>query len=156
MAANSTNTNIFDAMAAPLSGFALDTIGSYNPITSWFTTTLSQVGFVNIQEMKSDDPDLEKRIISEIGSYGKQLCRVVAALQAICEHLGPLNPERWEPDERAAVNSFLRLAEEISSFKCANQPVRKWEVDQIISAIRDLKRLDRGSYEQVQEGLAKG
>jgi hypothetical protein len=45
---------------------------NYNPVTSWWSGVLSQIGFLNIKNMNSDNGDLEMRIASEVGSYGRQ------------------------------------------------------------------------------------
>ena len=46
---------------------------NYNPITSWFRSSMGQFGFINVNEMQSDDPDQEQRIVNGVASYGKQL-----------------------------------------------------------------------------------
>ena len=46
---------------------------NYNPVTTWWSGVLSQIGFINIKNMNSGDSDLEMRIASEVGSYGRQL-----------------------------------------------------------------------------------
>jgi len=126
----------------------------YHPFTSWwpdwFRTTMGQFGFINIEEMKSDDSALEMQIVSEVGSYGMQLGRVVEALQAVCAHL---DTGKWAPDEREAVTSFLDLAKKIGNFKDEHQPATQGAVNQIIAALRDLKQQDRATYDQVQEQL---
>ena len=131
--------------AWPFSG---DVAQDYHPITSWFRTVSTQLGFININEMQSENPDLEKRIVTEVGSYGKQLGRVVEALQAVCEHM---DTGRWPDEEQEAVKSFTRLAEEIDAFKSANQPVTKGTIDQLVSALRSLKDQDRLCYERLRE-----
>ena len=114
MATDSSNSSIFSLGSS---------LQNYNPITSWFRSSMDQVGFINVNEMQSDDPDQEQRIVNKVASYGKQFGRVVEALQAVCKHLEPLNPGGWAPAERQAVKSFLRLAEEMAAFKSTNQPV---------------------------------
>jgi hypothetical protein len=143
MAGESSNIS----WAWPFSGNVLQ---DYHPWTSWFRTTLGQFGFININEMQSDDPDLEQRIVTGVGSYGKQLGRVIEALQAVCEYL---EAGGWTPDGRESVKSFLRLADEIDAFKSAHQPVVKGTIDQLVTALRRLKEQDRAAYERVAERL---
>jgi hypothetical protein len=147
MATDSSNSGIFSLGSS---------LQNYNPITSWFRSSLGQFGFVNVQEMQSPDPDMERRIVTEVASYGKQLCRVFEALKAVCEHLEPLNPGGWAPAEREAVKSFLRLAEEIDAFKRGNQPVTQGTIDELVAVLRSLREQDRESYERVQQGLRAG
>jgi hypothetical protein len=154
MAANPSNfanpSNILDVMASAFSGNVLQ---DYHPYTSWFSSTLGQYGFININEMQSDDPDLEKGVVNGVASYGKQLGRVIEALQAICDHLRPQDTEHWAPEQREAVRSFLRLAEEIDAFKAGRQPVTKGTINQLVDALRGLKRQDPGAFGRIQQGL---
>src|SRR5271165_7612371 len=64
-----------------------------------------------------------------------------------------VNPGAWAPDEREAVKSFLRLAEEMAAFKSRNQPVTQGTIDELVAALRSLREQDRVSYERVQQGL---
>jgi hypothetical protein len=132
--------------------FALDTIGSYNPVTSWLSGAMSQIGFINIANMSSDDAGLEKSIIREVSGYGRQLGRITDALQAICSHLDTTD---WGPDEQQAVKDFLRMAEEIEAHKRKHQPETKAAIDQLIIALRRLKEQDHVFYEQVLQRLSK-
>ncbi len=147
MATDSSNSSIFSLGSS---------LQNYNPITSWFRSSMGQFGFINVNEMQSDDPDQEQRIVNGVASYGKQLGRVVEALQAVCEHLEPLNPGGWAPAQREAVKSFLRLAEEMAAFKSRNQPVTQWTINDLVAALRSLREQDPVSYERVQQGLRAG
>ena len=132
--------------------FALDTIGSYNPVTSWLSGAMSQIGFINIENMSSGDSDLEKSIIREVGSYGRQLGRIMEALQAVFDHQVYTN---WGSDEQQAVKDFTCMANDIEAHKRKHQPVTKEAIDQLIIAIRGLKEQDQASYEQVLQRLRK-
>jgi len=132
--------------------FALDTIGSYNPVTSWLSGAMSQIGFINISNMSSGDSDLEKSIIREVGSYGRQLGRITEALQAVCNHLDYTN---WGSDEQQAVKDFIRMADDIQAHKRKHQPETKEAIDQLIIALRGLKEQDQVFYEQVFQRLRK-
>ena len=81
MATDSSNSSIFSLGSS---------LHNYNPITSWFRSSMDQVGFINVNIMQTDDPDQEQRIVNGVASYGKQLGRVAEALQVVCEHLEPL------------------------------------------------------------------
>jgi len=132
--------------------FALDTIGSYNPVTSWLSGAMSQIGFININNMSSGDSDLEKSIIREVGSYGRQLGRITEALQAVFSHLDYTN---WGSDEQQAVKDFTRMAHDIQAHKRKHQPETKEAIDQLIIALRGLKEQDQVFYEQVLQRLRK-
>jgi len=121
----------------PLSG---DVWQDFRPFTSWWADTfrnaMGQYGFVNINEMQSSDPELEKGIVTDQASYGKQIGRVVEALQAICENL---DSKGWKPDQREALKSFLRMAEDLAQYKGDHQPVTKGDIAALVDAIRNAK-----------------
>ena len=130
--------------------FALDTIGTFNPVTSWLKGAMSQVGFINIENMSSGDKDLEKEIIHEVGSYGRQLGRITEALQAVCSHLEKTN---WASDEQRAVKDFTSMADEIKARKCKSQPVTKEAIDQLVIQVRALGEDNKTFYDQVLQRL---
>jgi len=132
--------------------FALDTIGRYNPVTSWLTGAMSQIGFINIRNMSAGDSDLEKSIIRDVGSYGRQLGRITEALQAVCSHLDYTN---WGSDDQQAVMDFTGMAREIEAHKRKHQPETKQAMDQLIIALRGLKAQNQVFYEQVLQRLRK-
>ena len=68
----------------PLSG---DVVQSINPITSFFSPTGGQFGLVNIAVGQSSAPEVEKDVLSDVASYGKQIGQVADALLSVIEHL---------------------------------------------------------------------
>jgi hypothetical protein len=149
MAGNSSSTS----WAWPPPGmFALDTIGSYNPVTSWLSGAMGQIGFININNTSSGDPDMEKSIIGEVAGYGRQLGWITEALQVVCKHP---DHTKWGPDERRAVENFNRMADQIEAHKRKDQPVTTEAFDQFLIAIRDLKEQNQAFYEQLLQFLHK-
>jgi hypothetical protein len=69
-------------------------------VGSWtFNSQGGQFGLVNINLGKSADPDLEQRILDDVGSYGRQLGRIGEALEV-------------DAKERAVIEDFgLQLAQ---------------------------------------------
>ena len=122
---------------APLSG---DVWQDFHPFTSWwadmFRNAMGQYGFINIYEMQSSDAQLEQGIVTEQASYGKQIGRVVEALQAICANL---DMDDWKPAHREAVKSFLRMAEELDEYKRDHQPPTKGDIATLVEALRQAK-----------------
>lgn len=112
---------------APFSG---DLGQFFNYWTSWlpnqFRGAMGQLGFININELQSDDHELEQSIVENRASYGKQLGRIVEALQAVCENS---DIRGWTPDQQRAMKDFIRLAEEIDEFKHAHRPVKESVAD---------------------------
>ena len=135
--------------AMPFSG---DVTQYYNPFTSWlpswFHSVTTQLGLININEMQTDDPDMEKQVVTQVASYGEQLNRVVAALEAVCKRL---DTGAWTADERDAVDRFLRLARDLDEFKNAHTPVTEDTIQQLVAVLKSLKEQDRGNFEKVLE-----
>jgi hypothetical protein len=121
----------------PLSG---DVWQYFNPFTSWWSDTfrnaMGQSGFININEMQSSDSEMEKAIVTTQASYGKQLGRVVEALQAICENL---DTKGWKPDQKEAIKSFLHMAEDLSKYKRNHQPASHADITTLVDAIHSTK-----------------
>jgi hypothetical protein len=54
----------------------------------------SQIGWINVNLGKSSDPALERRILDDVGSYGRQIGQLGDALEAVLNHL-PV--AEWKP-----------------------------------------------------------
>jgi len=94
----------------PLSG---DVVQSIYP--SFFSPTGGQFGLVNITVGQSSAPDVEKDVLSDVGSYGKQIGQVADALLAVIEHLeasdaGPLGEDK-------AITAFKDLVHSVAKVK---------------------------------------
>ena len=130
MATDSSNSSIFSLGSS---------LQNYNPITSFFRSSMGQVGFINVNEMQSDDPDQEQRIVNGVASYGKQLGRVVEARAGRLRAPGAPESGGWAPAESEAVKNFLRLAEEMAAFESRNQPVTQGTIEELVAALRGLR-----------------
>ncbi|WP_298933522.1 hypothetical protein [uncultured Ramlibacter sp.] len=95
----------------PLSG---DVIQAINPWNWAFRSEGSQFGLVNINLGKSADPDLEQRILDEVGSYGRQLGRMGEALQVLLDHV---KLERLDAKERAVLDDFRLQLDQVQRMK---------------------------------------
>ena len=90
----------------PLSG---DVIQAINPWNWFFKSEGGQFGLVNINLGKSPDPELEQRILDDVGSYGRQLGRIGEVLEVLLAHV---KLDRLDAKERAAIADFtLQLAQ---------------------------------------------
>jgi hypothetical protein len=68
----------------PLSGDVTQAINPWN----WMLSAVgNQFGVVNINLGKSADPQLEKQILDEVGSYGRQLGRLGDVLGVLLQHV---------------------------------------------------------------------
>lgn len=84
----------------PLSGDVTQAINPWN----WFYKSVGgQFGLVNINLGKSADPELEQRILDDVGSYGRQLGRIGDVLEVLLDHVAL---DRLDARERNAVEDF--------------------------------------------------
>jgi hypothetical protein len=96
----------------PLSG---DVVQSINPITSFFSPTGGQFGLVNITVGQSSAPDVEKDVLSDVASYGKQIGQVADALLVVIEHL-EAHPEQALGNHKA-IAAFKELMHSVATVK---------------------------------------
>lgn len=68
--------SVWETMCLPFSG-------DVTQPWSW----LYQFAPITINQMKTENPALEKRIVNEVASYGKQLGKLVEAVQVLARNL---------------------------------------------------------------------
>src|SRR5262245_31316746 len=95
----------------PLSG---DVNQSINPWTWFFKTVGNQFGLININLGKSSDPELEDRILNEVGTYGRQIGQIGDALEVLLNHV---QLDQLTPDERKAITAFRYQLDEVNRLK---------------------------------------
>ncbi len=95
----------------PLSGAVTQTI---NPWTWLVNTVGGQFGLVNINLGKSSDPELEKEILDEVGTYGGQLGQMGDALNVLLNHE---KLDDLDPAEKRAIEAFRFQFGEIARLK---------------------------------------
>lgn len=86
----------------------------WQAINPWSLSQTGQFGLVNIELGQTPRPDLEGRILEDVGSYGRQLGRIGDALAVILDHM-PL--KRLKPKERRAIDALRGQLEAIRSVK---------------------------------------
>jgi hypothetical protein len=130
---------------APLSG---DVTQAINPWSWWLGSLSQQTGFININAAASGDPRLERRIVEEIASYGRQLGWIIEALEVLIERadtagLGPL--------ERGAFAQIGDLAARIEALKDAprSASVLRADLERAIEEVRALESRDRRAYREL-------
>jgi hypothetical protein len=128
----------------PLSG---DVSQAINPFTWWIRGS-QQTGFININTSRTDNPELERRIVEDVASYGRQLGRIIDALDVLVAHLPA---DGRTPDEQDALRAFTDLAGRIATVKEQESPTRLTlaNVDRLINDVRSLKRRDQALYEEL-------
>lgn len=119
--AKSTGSDTAKAMTAsawPLSG---DVSQSILPWT-WMTHATGQWGLVNINLGRTPDPDRERRVLEQAGSYGHQLGRLSETLQAVIDALlknpdGTLDRAKLSDEQIAALVRFEELRAAVEKAK---------------------------------------
>jgi hypothetical protein len=105
----------------PLSGNVTQSI---NPWT-WWNTAVNQLGgqfgIININTMASGDPTLEREIVHNVASYGRQLGRVIEVLTVLIDHKGALSDLSTEHQKTIA--DFQKMAEQIATTKEGHAPI---------------------------------
>ncbi|HEY7609934.1 MAG TPA: hypothetical protein VIF14_11935 [Alphaproteobacteria bacterium] len=102
----------------PLSG---DVVQSINPWNWVFRPLGSQIGLVNITLGNAGDPELERRILDDVGTYGRQLGRIGDVLRILVDRL---EPKDLTPAERRAIDALNGQLGEIDRIKAARRAER--------------------------------
>lgn len=127
---------------SPLSG---DVTQAINPWT-WFARIAgSQMGFINIHQTTGGDPELEREIVENVASYGRQLGRLSEALAVLVENT---DKDTLTPEARERLAAFESMAAEIERTKArrreASSPLGA--LDDVLAALQDLRDQDPERY----------
>jgi len=74
--------------------------------TTWIKSLSDQTGFININNVRAGDPEVERRIIEDVASYGRQLGRMMEALDVVIGQLRLGECTDLTADERHALQDF--------------------------------------------------
>ena len=96
----------------PLSG---DVVQSISPWTALFSPIGNQLGVININLGQSSDPDVEQEVLSDVGTYGKQIGRIGDALIVLLKHFHPETP--LTSDEAAAIGALKDMLNKVADVK---------------------------------------
>ena len=116
-------------LRAPLSG---DVTQAIDP--SLVRGIGDQLGFININTSGSGDPELERRIVEQVASYGRQLGRVLDALDVLIrrDERGQLGPE-----DQLALTELQRLRTKIAATK---EHSAAEQIDRLVGQIHALQQ----------------
>jgi hypothetical protein len=103
-----------------------------------------QLGLLNINATRSGDPGLEQRIITQVASYGRQLGRLVEAVDVLARRQSRRG--LGEADIRA-LDQLHDLAERIAAVK---EQEALEQVDRIVSEVRALSRDPQANAEAIR------
>jgi hypothetical protein len=126
-------------LRAPLSGDVSEDIDA-----SLIRSTGDQLGFININATRSANPELERRIVTEVASYGRQLGRILDAVAILArrEQRGKLTGE-----ERRAFEDLEALHEEVQAAKTSFSAGR---IDRLAAEIRALAQDPAGNADALR------
>jgi hypothetical protein len=100
----------------PLSG---DVFQAISPWTAFMSPIGSQVGLFNVTIGQSSEPAVERDVLSDVASYGKQLGRIGDALIVLLAHFHPAAPLTTE--ETAAIDDLKDMLRQIADVKEKHQ-----------------------------------
>jgi hypothetical protein len=103
-----------------------------------------QLGSININTTRAGDADLERRIVEQVASYGRQLGRILDAIDVLIRHdlAGELSPEDQRALERLeSLRAEIMAAKERSALE---------RVDRLVADIRALRRDPEGNHAALQ------
>jgi hypothetical protein len=128
-----------------------DVMQAINP-WSWWTNAMGQFGLINISTNASANPRLEREIVNDVASYGRQLGRINEVLYALLQHT---SQESWSATERREAADFRRMADAIAAVKAKHAAPTDAALDDLIGGIRFLKERNPPEYRRVVGRLRK-
>ncbi len=100
----------------PLSGNVTQQINPWN----WFLNTVGgQFGLININLGRSSAPEIEQDILTSVGSYGRQLGKMCAAMRVLVAHM-PDNAS-LSPAEKKDLADLVRMLDNIDDIKASHK-----------------------------------
>lgn len=99
---------VYNPLSGPVNQF-------FDLMNSWFRNIGGQIGLVNITVGSTADPDLEKRILEGVGTYGRQVGRISDALRVLVEQ-AVKNGGLKEPQKKA-LDAFIYQVDEVDAIK---------------------------------------
>ena len=140
---------MFNALNLPWSGPVTQDI---NPWTWWIRTLNQPFGFVNINTYQSSDLETERRIVGDVAGYGRQLGRVMDALDVAVGHL---DSNTLSNSERAAIEDFRELHQKIQRVKddVRDERLSPSNLRRLIADLTALKETNPDGYERIAATL---
>ncbi len=83
--------------------------------SEWFRS-VSKIGLINIDLGKAGDPDLERDILAEVGSYGRQLGQISDAVAVLIDQ-AQIDRTKLTDDQIVALHKFKEMLERIEACK---------------------------------------
>ncbi len=89
---------------------------------TWWLRFFNQWSLININLGRTATPELERRILDEVGSYGRQLGQISEALQTVVEATltkedGTLDRAKLSDEQIAALVELKELVDAVNTLK---------------------------------------
>lgn len=108
-----------------------------------------QLGLVNVT-MKSSDPSMEREIVENIASYGRQLGKINEVMVVLLQHV---SLPSLDQAERGAIENFQTMAAQIAALKATHGLPNEENINRLLDAIEYMKSHDNESYQRVTTRL---
>lgn len=134
-------------LRAPLSGDVTQAIDA-----SLVRSVGDQLGFININETAAADPALEQRIVKQVASYGRQLGRLVAAVDVLARRQ---DRSGLDTADARALDQLQALRQQIDAVK---QRSAEESVDRLVAGVRELRKdpeANRAALRRLREALGE-
>ncbi|MGH3426506.1 MAG: hypothetical protein ACRDQZ_02850 [Mycobacteriales bacterium] len=123
----------------------LSMFGIRAPLSGDVTQDISpSFGLVNINATSSGNPELEKRIVTQVAGYGRQLGKLVEAVDVLVRQQSRQGLDEADID---ALEQLHKLAERIAEVK---EEATLDQVNRIVSDVRALSRDPEANAEAIQ------
>jgi hypothetical protein len=96
----------------PLGGDVTQTIA---PWTGFLNNLGNSFNLFSLNLGRSSNPEIEQQVLTEVGSYGKQLGRICDALTVLVAHFKP--DRELTADEAKALRDLMRMLDDICDVK---------------------------------------
>ena len=83
--------------------------------TAFMSPFNNQVGLINVSLGQSSAPAVEKQVLDQVGSYGRQLGRIADALAVLVKHFHPGEP--LSEKEHEALVALKLMLDDIADIK---------------------------------------
>ncbi len=118
---------------------------------TWWVRSLGQFGFININETKSGDTQLEQTIVRDVASYGRQLGQISDALATLLRHTEHVG---WSDDDEKTLKKFTDMLDQIDALKQRDSAkAQTAQIDRLVEAVEDLKRTDAPTFTALAKRL---
>ena len=99
-------------VTAPLGGAVTQ---AFEIWSNWFDN-VGQLGFINIDLGRTEKPELERRILQDVGSYGRQIGRISEALEVLIDQ-ADLDRTKLSDAQIAALHEFREMVADVNKCK---------------------------------------